>query len=138
MVADVSALDPEGDDTENDDAASNVLDDDDSAWRTDRYNSSKFGNLKSGVGLALELEESAGVSQVELTSDREGSDFEVRIGDSDDPEDATVVGKGTTEDGKTTVDLDDGAEGSVVIIWFTELGSADGGYRAYVTHVGLT
>lgn len=138
VVADVSALDPEGDDTENDDAASNVLDDDDSAWRTDRYNSSKFGNLKSGVGLALELEESAGVSQVELTSDREGSDFEVRIGDSDDPEDATVVGKGTTEDGKTTVDLDDGAEGSVVIIWFTELGSADGGYRAYVTHVGLT
>lgn len=137
VIADVSALDPEGDDTENDDAASNVLDDDDSAWRTDRYNSSKFGNLKSGVGLAFELEESAAVSQVELTSDREGSDFEVRIGDSDEPEEATVVGKGTTEDGKTTVDLEDGAEGSVVIIWFTELGSADGGYRAYVTHVGL-
>ncbi|MGJ7538966.1 virulence factor MviN [Brevibacterium luteolum] len=138
VIADASALDPEGDETENDDAASNVLDDDDSAWRTDRYNSSKFGNLKSGVGLALELEESATVSQVELTSDHEGSDFEVRIGDSDDPEDATVVGKGTTEDGKTTVDLDDGAEGSVVIIWFTELGSADGGYRAYVSHVGLS
>lgn len=68
----VTALDPEGDNEENDDQAQDVVPNTDGSWRTDRYNSASFGNLKSGVGLLFELEDKTTVKEVKVKSSNSG------------------------------------------------------------------
>lgn len=134
-IADVSALDPEGDDKENDDRAGDVVSGEKGSWRTDRYNSAKFGNLKSGVGLLFEFEKSASVTEVQVDSSTSGGKFEILNGS--DPESAEKIGEGTFEKGEdgVTVKLDEGVETDSLILWITELPKADGGYRAVISTV---
>ncbi len=70
-VADLKVADPVGDNTENDDQLSNLIDGKESTgWSTELYRSSAFGNLKTGVGLDFTLEEPATI--VEIISPLEG------------------------------------------------------------------
>lgn len=136
-IAAVEALDPEGDDEENSEDAENVLPDEDGTWQSETYNSPEFGNLKSGLGLLLELEEEGEFSEVLIDSETPGGDVEIRVGDSSDPEEAEVVGNGELPDGSGSIELDEPASGSHVFIWIVELPADGGGYRARIADVEL-
>ncbi|RBP67238.1 hypothetical protein DFO66_102291 [Brevibacterium sanguinis] len=131
----VSALDPEGDDSENDDSAADVMPGEKGSWRTDRYNSAEFGNLKSGVGLLVELKEETIVKEVEVKSSSSGGAFEIRSGS--DPADAKKVGEGEFDKDGVTVELDEGVETDSLILWITELPQGEGGYRASISTVAV-
>ncbi len=129
----VTALDPEGDNEENNDKAEDVIPNTEGSWRTDRYNSASFGNLKSGVGLHFELKKKTTVKKVKVKSTNSGGSFEIL--DGSDPEDAKKVGEGTFDSGDVTVKLDDGVETDNLILWVTELPQDDGGFRAVINTV---
>ncbi|GAA1944522.1 hypothetical protein GCM10009689_27210 [Brevibacterium antiquum] len=129
----VKALDPEGDNEENDDKAEDVVPNTDGSWRTDRYNSASFGNLKSGVGLHFELEDKTTVKEVKVKSSNSGGSFEIRNGS--DPEDAKKVGEGKFDSDGVTIKLDDDVETDNLILWVTELPQDEGGFRAIINTV---
>ena len=83
----VTAFDPPpGDGAENNAAVPNVLDGDPgTAWETERYDTSRFGGLKPGVGLLVDLGEPAVVEQVELGL-TPGVDVELRAADEPFPD----------------------------------------------------
>ena len=129
----VTAMDPEGDDEENDDKAADVIPGKEGSWQTDRYNSAKFGNLKSGVGLLFEFEDETKVKEVKVNSSNSGGSFEIREGS--DPEDAKKVGEGEFNSDGVTIKLDDDVDTDNLILWVTELPSAEGGFRAIINTV---
>ena len=70
-VSEIQDYDPEGDETENPDTLSNMIDGKDStSWTTELYRSAEFGGLKSGVGFDFTLEEAATI--IEIVSPVEG------------------------------------------------------------------
>nr|WP_209044062.1 virulence factor MviN [Brevibacterium marinum] len=129
----VTALDPEGDDEENNDTAEDVKPKTEGSWRTDRYNSAEFGNLKSGVGLLFEFEDKTTIKEVKVKSSNSGGSFEILEGS--DPEDAEKVGEGKFDSDDVTVKLDDDVETDELILWVTELPQDGGGHRAIINTV---
>jgi putative peptidoglycan lipid II flippase len=81
---------------ENPDEVSNAFDGDPStAWTTLTYSAdSHFGNLKSGVGLILDLGDVHTVTDVDITLDGSPTDLELRAA----PEDATSYPTGSADD----------------------------------------
>lgn len=135
-VESVEAIDPEGDDEENSDAAELVLPGAEGGWQSERYNSAEFGGLKSGLGLMFELEEESQISSIDLSAPDGEVRLEVRVGDSDDVEDAETVAE-ETADGDTTIELDEPATGSYVFLWYTQAAPEGGGYRVMVDEVEI-
>jgi putative peptidoglycan lipid II flippase len=81
-VAAVSAFDPAGDGTENDEDAKLAVDQDaTTAWRTVVYASRDLGGLKPGVGLLLDLRTTTDVSGVDLELVGRGTDLQVLVSD---------------------------------------------------------
>ncbi|WP_350270040.1 virulence factor MviN [Brevibacterium sp. CBA3109] len=131
----VTALDPEGDNEENNDTAEDVIPNTEGSWQTDRYNSAAFGNLKSGVGLLFELEDTTIVKEVEVKSSNSGGSFEIR--DGSDPENSKKVGEGVFDSDGVTIKLDDDVETDNLILWVTELPQGEGGFRAVINTVNF-
>lgn len=136
-IEEVTAIDPEGDDEENSDEAELVMPGEPGGWRSERYNSPDFGGLKSGLGLMVELEEESEISQLDILAPDGTSVLEVRVGDSDDVEDAETVEEVDLE-GDLTVELDEPAVGQYVFLWFTEATAEGGGYRAMIDEVDIS
>ncbi|MBM3665794.1 MAG: hypothetical protein FJW92_08385 [Actinobacteria bacterium] len=107
------------------------------SWRTERYATPDFGGLKDGVGLALNLEAPAVARRLVVTTRGTGGAFEVLAGPPGS--EARVVGRGTFEDGPQQVALDDGPGSGSYTFWITGLppNAQGGGYRAYVSEIGL-
>jgi tRNA A-37 threonylcarbamoyl transferase component Bud32 len=126
-----AAYDPEGDGGEHDSDAQFATDGDQSTyWRTDRYASENFGNLKTGVGLVLGASGAKALKTLTVTSDTPGFAAVVKAGGSAGT--AQIDSGEETVGGKTTFDLK-GHSGSVYVLWITRL--APGG----VAHVnGVT
>lgn len=137
IAADATALDPQGDQEENDQDAPLVLDGKTSTqWRSVRYNSAAFGGLKKGVGLAIELETPARISSVELDVRGSGGEVELRGSDSDDDIDGSTVLDTADLDGDSVTLTNDSTDSfDYVIIWFTRLPKAGGEYRVEVSEV---
>ena len=121
------AFDPLGGGGEHDAEAVNVVDGDPAtAWTTERYASRRFGNLKPGVGVAVQLDRVEALTQVTVSSATRGYAAEVRVADSFQP---TLDGWGPPVDAKsdingdTTFDLK-GRRGGAILIWITDLGEA--------------
>ena len=136
-IAAVEAIDPEGDDEENSDQAELVLPGEDGGWQSERYNTPEFGGLKSGLGLMIELEEESQISVVDLQAPDGEVQLEVRVGDSDDVEDAETVAAEEI-DGDATIELDDAATGEYVFLWYTQAAPEGDGYRVMVDEVELS
>lgn len=133
-IESVESLDPEGDGSEHDSETDNVIPKTEGSWNTDRYNSANFGNLKSGLGLLFEFEDTTTISKMKVASANSGGKFEIR--DGDDPENAEVIGEGVFDaDGAVTVEFDDEVETDKLILWITELPQTDGGFRATISSV---
>lgn len=137
VIEEITAIDPEGDDEENSDEAELVMPGESGGWRSERYNTPDFGGLKSGLGLMVELEEESEISQLDLLAPDGQSVLEVRVGDSDDVEEAETVEE-VDLDGDVTVELDEPATGQYVFLWFTEATPEGDGYRAMIDEVDIS
>lgn len=137
-VDSVTAIDPEGDGSENPQSAPLVLDGDPATfWRSQTYSSATFGNLKSGVGLVLALRQDAEVHAVHLVTHGTGGDVQVRTATSPAGDGATTIGQSALTDGETTIRIDPPATARYVVLWFDSLPQVSGSYRIEVASVGL-
>jgi len=132
------AFDPFGDGTENDSEAVEAIDNDPAtAWTTEGYNNRDFGNLKPGVGLVVELDDTHLVDTLAISSPTTGWSVEVYAADA--PADTLdgwgePVGGGEDLQGDAELVLD-GAEGSAVLVWITDLGDAPPQVRATIAEL---
>jgi len=125
QVVGVADFDPEGDKTEHPETTDKAVDGDPAtAWTTERYDSSAFGGLKSGVGLRLDLAQPADVSRVEIDTEEGGWSAEVYVADTA-ADNLTGWGSpaGSVEDAAASaaIELDGTESGSAVLLWFTRL-----------------
>jgi serine/threonine-protein kinase len=140
-IAEVRAFDPPpGGGDESNSALPKLTDGDPAtAWTTEGYASRDFGNLKDGVGVLLQLAAPSRGGQLAVTSTTQGWAAAVYVA-GDDPADLAGFGEpvatGADISGSTTFDLGE-AEGSVVLLWLTDLGTPSRtGDRPYLVTLG--
>lgn len=133
-IARAVPFDPQGDDVENDSIVDRAIDGDvTTSWRTESYDNPDFFGTKTGVGLALLLDAPTELTDLRLTGSENGWSASVFVlGDAEapggslegvDPDALDPVATITDARGPAQVDLGDPAPtGSVVLVWFTELG----------------
>lgn len=115
---------PPGDGEENDGDRLAALDGDPTtAWRTECYDSPPLGGLKPGVGLVLELAEVAALAELQVAARAPGWEAEAYV--ATEPGGSLAdwgepVARVTAAEATTAVPLD-GAEGRLVLLWFTRL-----------------
>jgi hypothetical protein len=109
------------------------------AWQTDWYATSRFGSLKAGTGLLLDMGHRVTLSSARIRlGAMPGADFQLRAGDT-----ATLAGLrpmagATNARGTIRLELTRPARVRYVLIWFTQLPlDAAGTYQVSVYHIGL-
>ena len=105
-------------------------------WRTQTYASADFGNLKSGVGLLLDLGSPRAVSAVSFHVNSGPVTAELRGGDERAATEAgyTRVTDPATASGATALATKGGgAKHRYWLVWVSKLSAQDGGYRAVLT-----
>lgn len=137
-IVGATGYDPEGDGAEYNDLAPRVYDEDPATyWQSEGYQGPKFGGLKSGVGLIVDLGQDVTPSSVELTVPN-ASSLELYLGSEPDRAGANRIGTVVNEKGKVTVPVTDGATGRYVIVWFTDTPLvSDGRYRAMLSEISV-
>ncbi len=127
-LAGATAIDPEGDGEERNDTAGFAIDGDgDTYWRSERYRSANFGNLKSGVGLIIDLGGSARVNEVVLDTESEDWSVEIYIGDDFSGAPGTwgePAAAGRALRNKVDFSIDS-LVGTQMLIWVTNPGTSD-------------
>jgi hypothetical protein len=136
----VTAFDPPpGDGAENNAAVANVVDGDPgTAWETERYTTSRFGGLKPGVGLLVDLGEPLTLQQVELGLSP-GVDVELRVADEpfDDVDAYPVVGAVERGEAVERIVPDSPVTTRYVLVWLTRLPPEGDGFRGSVRELFL-
>lgn len=132
-------FDPQGDPPEENRELAPLAVDGDPAtgWRTVTYEQDLGPTgLKTGVGLRLDLGSSQQVTDVDLTLVGAPTDVSVYLSDTAPVGVAqlTPVAEVTAGD-QERVTLDEAGTGRYVVIWFTSLPEAEGGYRGEVAEV---
>ena len=124
LTATVSSLDPSG--------GSGFRSEGGGTWRTQTYRSADFGNLKSGVGLLLDLGAPRAVSSVTVEVAGGPLALELRAGDERASSEAGYdrVAAEESASGTTTLTAQDGGRHRYWLIFVTRLAPEDGGYRA--------
>jgi hypothetical protein len=138
-ILSATGFDPQGDQREGNSEAARVYDGDvTTAWSSELYNTAKFGNLKKGVGVILDLGQPTAVHQV--TIDLGKGPVDVRAYASTDPslKGATVIGSATGANDRIELKAKSAMpQAQYVIIWFTRLPSDGGQYRASISEIAL-
>ncbi|WP_166844231.1 hypothetical protein [Isoptericola sp. BMS4] len=131
LIASGNQLDPEGaasgdHDGEHPEAVDLAYDADPSTfWYTRQYTTPDFGNLKSGVGYVIQLEEPAPVSTIELSTNSSGGHVEVRATSDSEPTSGKVLAEGSF-DSTTTLKLSEETISDSFVLWITELPVTNG------------
>ncbi|MGH2723569.1 MAG: protein kinase domain-containing protein [Actinomycetota bacterium] len=133
--------DPEGDGSESSTSVGLAIDGDQSTgWQTEGYNQPDLGGLKSGVGIAFDLGERRTISQIRLTTDLAGWQFQIRGSDDEEAFSGPIPSTGgvTTfrATPRTTVTIEP-TERRFFLIWITLLTESPDRFRAQVTGVEL-
>ena len=130
-----------GEPTENEAAARNAIDGDFlTQWQTEDYATRSFGNLKSGVGLIVELSGRRSVDHLLISSPTIGWSVQIHAIDGTVPR--SLIGWGAPVASARNIqgDVDlavDGVMATSVLIWITDLG--DGATpHVSITEVGLS
>jgi eukaryotic-like serine/threonine-protein kinase len=145
----VRIVDPPPGDRSDADEAKNVVDGDpDTAWETHKFNTAKFGNLKPGMGVLINLGTQRNLSEVRVETSSGGAGMEIRTGNTD-PGNNGTGDKKIVETYKKLgePDADAKADGTnrvfavfdantkyqYVLVWITELPRSDDGDRYQVS-----
>ncbi|WP_203812800.1 protein kinase family protein [Paractinoplanes tereljensis] len=145
----VRIVDPPPGDRSDADEAKNVVDGNpDTAWETHRFNTAKFGNLKPGMGVLINLGSERNLADVRVETSSPGVGMEIRSGTSDPGDSSTGDGKVATTFKKLgEADAESKGDGTnrifnvfdantkyqYVLVWITELPRADDGDRYQVS-----
>jgi serine/threonine-protein kinase len=127
-VTDVRSFDPPpGDGEEHDENLSKLVDGNPATvWSTDGYATRRFGNLKTGVGVVLVLDDVHPLGQLQVTSPSNGWAASVYAADAPRPT-LGAWGQAVTHrsgiNGNATFDLH-GVHGGAILLWITDLGDA--------------
>ena len=109
---------------ENESAAMNAVDADSlTSWSTETYTSRRFGNLKAGVGLVIDLTAEGIVGSIAIDSPSSGWSVEAYVATGAPttlPGWGPVVTSATDIRGSVTLDLRK-ARGNAILLWITEL-----------------
>ena len=130
-----------GQPTENEAAARNAIDGDIlTQWQTEDYSTRSFGNLKSGVGLIVELSGRRSIDHLLISSPTVGWSVQIHAVDGAVPTSLAGWGAPIASARNIQGDVDlavDGMVVSSVLIWITDLG--DGATpHVSITEVGLS
>ncbi len=128
IIALGQAVDPLGDNTENDDLAGEAIDGDETtAWKTETYRKPGFSGVKPGVGYLISLEAPSVLTRLEIISPTQGWSANVFVGDTaQSGPDGWPKGPFVLEgvNGTGSVDLD-GLTGSHILVWITFEGRSE-------------
>ncbi|MEX2289985.1 MAG: protein kinase [Mycobacteriales bacterium] len=119
-------------------AVPNAYDDDPTTvWETERYASRRFGGLKPGVGLLVDLGEPTPVTQVELVTTGGDATFELRAADDLGAQAGNyrVLARGTAADPALTLTPPEGTTARWYLVWVTGLRKTDGGFTAGIAEM---
>ena len=134
----ISAFDPPpGDASENATSVPNTTDTDPAtAWQTERYDTSRFGGLKEGVGLLLDLGAPTALSQVEVGL-QPGADVELRAGDAPPgtAEDLPVVASVTDTEAVARLVPEAPVTARYLLVWLTRLPPDDDRFRGGISEL---
>ncbi|MFL6095888.1 MAG: hypothetical protein ACJ71Y_10610 [Blastococcus sp.] len=140
-IVTASVFDPLGDgEPENDTKVPLAYDGDPStAWSTVEYRGSpKFGNLKDGVGLLLDLGASKSLSGVTIASIAPGATVEIRTADKPaETLDGFLPAADATLDKSTDLTFDKPVTARFVLVWVTGLVPSDNGFSADIAEVAV-
>jgi serine/threonine protein kinase len=103
-----------------------------SAWQTEHYDGDpKFGRLKDGIGIWLDLGSPKKVSTVQISFTQPGATVELRTGTTNYPSSKSgdaqtvsnykIVGSPTTPNGSTVVLNGDGSSVQYLMVWISKL-----------------
>ena len=143
-VVAVSDLDPppQGNGEENPDLAPLAVDGDPStAWQTvEYYRNPRFGNLKDGVGLVLDLGDPQEVSSLTVTLEGRPTSLDIlaapeESGLPESVDSLDTVASVSDEGGEVQVDLDEAVTTRYLVVWLTSLPPSGGGYRGRIAEV---
>ncbi|WP_344103232.1 hypothetical protein [Myceligenerans crystallogenes] len=90
-------------------------------WYTSTYTDPSFGGTKAGSGVALTLQAEAAVSTIDLATNSEGGNIQIRATTPDDPAGGTVLAEGPVKQGTTTFTLEEPVVGKSFVVWITAL-----------------
>lgn len=138
-IVGATGYDPEGDDSENNDLAARVYDEDTAtSWQSEGYQGPSFAGLKAGVGLVIDFGQDVTPNAVTLQLPNP-SDLALYLAPEPDRGGATQVGAVENQSGTVTIDVTDGATGRYLIVWFTDAPLvSDGRYRAMLAEISAT
>ncbi len=139
-----ASFDPLGDGTEHNDKVALLSDGNPATfWRTERYATNNFGNLKTGVGAWVTLNESLDISSLEIDSPNNNWSVAIFAADGTTPPqtlDAWGEPLATVNEisaGTAVIDLDGSAADSV-LIWITDLGDGATPIRMEISEIRLS
>ena len=131
----IRAYDPQGDGREYDELAGNATDGHPStSWQTERYASTTFGNLKSGVGLVLDAGAAVRPRSLTIVSDTPGFIAEIKAGSSPTGPFDPVSGSQTVRS-RTTFSLTVDQPRRYFLVWITRL--APGYPRTHLSEISV-
>jgi hypothetical protein len=106
------------------------------AWVTEHYNNAKFGGLKSGLGLVLDLGSARKVSSIEFDAGTGPLTVQVRAGDqASDPSAYAPLGDSVSASGSKKLATSGGEKHRYWMIWVSELGPDAGRYSATISAI---
>lgn len=132
-----TGFDPEGDNSENNEDAANVIDGDPATdWQSEGYESANFGGLKDGVGIAIDLGDARTPSDVTLDLPQASSGT-LYVADTAQLAGAKAIGTWKDASGNVKIPAKAQANGRFLIVWFTAP-SSDGRGRFRTTLAEVT
>jgi hypothetical protein len=111
------------------------------AWHSQQYATARFGQLKTGTGLILDMGRPVRLSSVTVTfGPAPGANVRIELGNSDARSPATLrsfttVARATGVGGSHTFTVSSTATGRFVLLWFTKLPPGASGQYPYEAEV---
>jgi hypothetical protein len=104
-------------------------------WTSQTYNSAKFGNLKPGIGLLVDLGSAKALRAITVTAVNGPLTIELRTADAaaTSADGFQKVGAAVQASGATTLPAGSGGKHRYWLVWVTGLAAANGGFTAVLS-----
>ncbi|WP_168582838.1 protein kinase family protein [Gephyromycinifex aptenodytis] len=140
-IVSARAMDPQGDNKENDGQAPRAYDGDpETAWTSEGYKAADYQTLKDSVGLAFTLPKDAAPSHISLTLAENPQDVTVSINSSRSLKDATEVASLQGVTGTQEIDIPKQAQGKgrYIIVMVSSAAEDGDRFRATISEISLS